>query len=204
MPTKRYNFAAACSGYALIFAGGNNGRDRLTAVEVLDQDARQWSIASSLPHPYSSATLGIAGNRLYMLGGYDQQGETRSVLSCPVDKLLRSCRTTLAGKLRPSRLVQKPVWRSVADVPRKASTCSVICGRLVAVGGIDEAGKETAAISSFDEGADSWQSMANMPTARREPLVAICSGKVIVVGGVVGLGFYTRTELDTVEIGTVL
>ena len=130
-------------------------------------------------------------------------GETHSVLSCSIDKLLQSCQRSLAGKLRPFRLVKKRVWRSVADAPHKASTCSVLCGRLVAVGGFDEAGKETTAVSSYDEKTDSWQTMANMPTARREPLVAVISGKMMVVGGVVG-GFYNRTELDAVEVGTVL
>ena len=57
MPTKRYETAAVCSGRSLIVAGGDNGRNILSTVEVLDTDTRQWSIASSLIYPISDATV---------------------------------------------------------------------------------------------------------------------------------------------------
>ena len=68
------------------------------------------------------------------------------------------------------------------------------------MGGKDEVGKVTTAISAYNEKTDSWETMADMPTARRLALVAIVSGKMMVIGGVVVL----VTGLDTVEIGTVL
>ena len=201
MPTKRRNTGAVYDGCSLIAAGGYDGGKRLATVEVLDTNTRQWSTASSLLHPYGLATLGICGDRLYMLGGLDQHDWTRSVLTCSVPELLQSCQTqSLAGKLRTLILKKKPVWRQVADAPHKLSTCSVLCGRLVAVGGRDEAGKDTTAISVYNEKTDSWETMADMPTARRLALVTIVSGKMMVIGGVVGLW----TALDTVEIGTVL
>ena len=200
MPTKRGDTAAVYDGCSLIVVGGSDGYKELATVEVLDTNTRQWSTASSLLHPYSQATLGICGNRLYMLGGFDQHGRTRSVLTSSVPKLLQSCPTqSLAGKLRTLTLKKKQVWRQVTDAPHYRSTCSVLCGRLVAVGGRDEAGKETTAISAYNEKTDSWETMADMPTAHSLALVAIVSGKMLVIGGVVG-----RTTLDTVEIGTVL
>ena len=202
MPTKRRDTAAVYDGCSLIVAGGYDGVNRLATVEVLDTNTRQWSTASSLLHPYTVATLGICGDRLYMLGGYDQPGlqGTRSVLTCSVPELLQSCQTqSLAGWLRTLTLKKKQVWRHVADAPHELSTCSVLCGRLVAVGGFDEAGKDTTAISVYNENTDSWETMADMPTARCGALVATVSGKMMVIGGLVGL-----TALDTVEIGTVL
>ena len=206
MPTKRRRTAAVYDGCSLIVAGGSHGGKRLATVEVLDTNTRQWSTASSLLHPYRLATLGICGDRLYMLGGSDQHGYqgTRSVLTCSVPELLQSCKTqSLAGKLRTLTLKKKQVWRQVADVPHKLSTCSVLCGRLVAVGGFDEAGKDTTAISAYNEKTDSWETMADIPTARCLALVAIVSGKLMVIGGVVG-GQVGGTGLGTVEIGTVL
>ena len=201
MPTKRRRTAAVYDGCSLIVAGGSHGGKRLATVEVLDTNTRQWSTASSVLHPYGQATLGICGDRLYMLGGGDQPGDwTRSVLTCSVPELLHSCQTqSLAGKLRTLTLKKKQVWWQVADAPHELSTCSVLCGRLVAVGGFDEAGKDTTAISVYNEKTDSWETMADMPTARYEALVAIVSGKMMVIGGVVGYW----TWLDTVEIGTV-
>ena len=66
MPTKRFDTAAMCSGHSLIVAGGldDHNYNTLATVEVLDTDTRQWSIASSLTHPFSCATISICGERL--------------------------------------------------------------------------------------------------------------------------------------------
>ena len=137
MPTKRYYTAAVCSGRSLIVAGGKvDNRNRLATVEVLDTDTRQWSIASALTHPFSLATISICGERLYMLGGWDQTVYTRSVLSCSVPELLQSCQPQpLAGKLRTAPANQSTIWRHVADAPHYLSSCATLCGQLVAVEG---------------------------------------------------------------------
>ena len=202
MPTKRYNTAAVCSDLSLIVAGGEDDRNRLATVEVLYIDTRQWSIASSLPHPFKSATISICGERLYMLGGYDQTGfrATHSVLSCSVPELLQSCQPQpLAGRAN-----QSTIWQRVADAPHFWSSCATLCGQLVAVGG-HKTLKNTSTIIGYNERTDSWEAMGNMPTARCWALVAILNGKMIVVGGEVR-GFRdlvvgeTGTETDTVEI----
>ena len=194
MPTKRYETAAVCSGRSLIVAGGNDGHNGLSTVEVLDTDTRQWSIASALTHPFYWATISICGERLYMLGGYDQTGyPTHSVLSCSVPELLQSCQPQpLAGKLRTAPANQSTIWRCVADAPHYLSSCATLCGQLVAVGGY-EAVKETSAITGYNETTDSWEAIGHMPTARCWALVAILNGKMMVVGG----GW---TATDVVEI----
>ena len=200
MPTKRYWTAAVCSGRSLIVAGGNDGRNKLSTVEVLDTDIRQWSIASSLTHPYSDATISICGERLYMLGGEDQTGrETRSVLSCSVPELLQSCQPQpQAGMLQTAPANQSTIWRCVADAPHCYSSCATLCGQLVAVGGY-EALKNSSAITGYNETTDSWEAMGDMPTARYWALVAILNGKMMVVGGKV-VGGLMRTATDVVEI----
>ena len=183
MPTKRYFTAAVCSGRSLIVAGGEDGRDRLSTVEVLDTDTRQWSIASALTHPFFLATISICGERLYMLGGFDQTSNcTRSVLSCSVPELLQSCQPQpLAGKLRTVPANQSTIWQRVADAPHSLSSCATLCGQLVAVGGY-KAGRITSAITGYNETTDSWEAMGDMPTARCRALVAILNGKMMVVG----------------------
>ena len=197
MPTKRYDTAAVCSGRSLIVAGGYDGRNELATVEVLDTNTRQWSIASSLTSPLTEATISICGERLYMLGGYDQTDWTRSVLSCSIPELLQSCQTQpLAGKLQTAPANKSTIWRQVADASHYWSSCATLCGQLVAVGG-EEANENTSAISVYNETTDSWEAMGNMPTARCRALVAILNGKMMVVGGWVG-GY--GTETDVVEI----
>ena len=204
MPTKRYETAAVCSGRSLIVAGGEDGRNELSTVEVLDTDTRQWSIASALTHPFYDATISICGERLYMLGGFDQTGKTRSVLSCSVPELLQSCQPQpLAGKLRTAPANQSTIWRCVADAPHYQSSCATLCGQLVAVGGY-EALKDSTAITGYNETTDSWEAIGHMLTARYWALVAILNGKMMVVGGWVrGLvvrGWGGGTVTDVVEI----
>ena len=197
MPTKRYWTAAVCSGRSLIVAGGRAGHNKLSTVEVLDTDTRQWSIASALTHPFYLATISICGERLYMLGGTDQTGYpgTRSVLSCSVPELLQSCQPQpLAGKLRTAPANQSTIWRHVAGAPHYWSSCATLCGQLVAVGGY-EAGKNTSAITGYNETTDSWEAIGHMLTARRQALVVILNGKMMVVGGVVVGGYGIATDV---------
>ena len=198
MPTKRYFTAVVYCGRSLIVAGGRDDRNRLVTVEVLDTDTRQWSIASSLTHPFSSVTISICGERLYMLGGSDHTGDqgTFSVLSCSVAELLQSCQpqpTVWQRLLRTAPANQCTIWWRVADAPHCRSTCATLCGQLVAVGGY-KAGKNTSTITGYNETTDSWEAMGDMPTAQRRALVAIFSGKMMVVGGLSGC------ETDAVEI----
>ena len=184
MPTKRYLSAVICSGHSLIVAGGNNGHNILATVEVLDTRTRQWSIASSLTHPFSDATVSISCEKLYMLGGCDQTGSrTHCVLSCSVPELLQP--QPLAGKLRITPANQSTIWWCVANAPHSSSSCATLCGQLVAVGG-EEAGKSTRAITGYNERTDSWEAMGGMSTARKMALVANLNGKIMVVGGRVG------------------
>ena len=186
MLTKRYNTAAVCSGRFLIVAGGEDDSSYLATVEVLDTDTLQWSIAGSLTRPLTEATISICGERLYMLGGSDQPGYTCSVLSCSIPELLQSCQTQHPTLWR--RVAQKlksTIWRQVADTPYYSSSCATLCGQLVAMGGCDEAGENTSAISVYNETTDSWEAVGNMPTVRCWALVAILNGKMIVVGGLV-------------------
>ena len=197
MPTKRFDTAAVCSGHSLIVAGGQDYSNYLATVEVLDTDTRQWSIASSLPHPFCLATISICGERLYMLGGRDQTGyRTHSVLSCSIPELLQSCQTqhpTLWQRV--AQKLKSTIWRQVADAPHYYSSCATLCGQLVAVGGLN-----ASAISVYNETTESWEAMGNMPTARCWALVAILNGKMMVVGGGVGGKVGWLTETDVVEI----
>ncbi len=134
-----------------------------------------------------------------MLGGFDDQTgyqPTRSVLSCSIPELLQSCQTQpLAWKLRTAPTNQSTIWQHVADVPHYVSSCATLCGQLVTVGGWED-GKNTTAITVYNETTDSWEAMGDMPIARRRTLVAILNGKMMVVGGRVG----HWTVTDVVEI----
>ena len=198
MPTARSHTAAVCSGHSLIVAGGlGDGFNRLATVEVLDIDTKQWSAACSLPHPFTEATISICRERLYLMGGLDKTGPTHLVLTCSVPELLQSQTEKLRTEPEPAKQTTK--WRRIADAPSSLSSCATLCGQLVAVGGWKDY-KDTAAIFVYKETTDSWEAMGDMPTARRWPLVVILNGKLMAVGGFVGVRGRVGTETDVVEI----
>ena len=199
MPTKRCATAAVCSGTSLVVAGGvGMNITYLDKVEVMDTETIQWSTASSLPFPlwYSSAT--IYQDRIYLLGYYTSK-EERSVLACSIADLRQSCRSPGVGAWLKS-LTLKTVWHRVADFPCFYSTCTTLCGQLLAVGGhYKDQDAFTTAIHQYNPATNSWEVISHMPTARRETLVAVLPGnKLMVVGGIT-----TDTCSDVVEIATL-
>jgi hypothetical protein len=176
MPTKRSSAAAVTTKEHLIVAGGyGEVVGNLTTVEVMNTRTLIWSTVASLPHPYRETSLTICGDQLYMLGGVDDEGETKSVLTCSLTELLQSSSSS--------------IWYIVTDVPAYFSTCAAVNGELLAVGGCDEDGRPSSAIHKYNPTANSWDLISNMPTARWDSLVAVLpTNEMMVVGGQVGYG----------------
>ena len=178
MPTKRYHTAAVTTQHHLIVAGGTGEQNHLNTVEVMDIETLVWSTAASLPHPYTSASAAICGGHLYMLGGVDKDGRTKSVLTCSLTNLLQSSSQTSSHS----------VWNSVSDVPVYQSTCVAVNRELLAVGGWDRNPypMDTSAVYMYNPTTDSWDIISNMPSgsARHDCLVAVLpTNEMMVVGG---------------------
>ena len=208
MPTKRWSTAAVCSVKSLIVAGGTTGTgrytDNLATVEVMDTETCQWLTASSLPHPFNAASATICGDRLYLLGGYDSKDWTKSLLTCSVPDLLSVPPLEEQLKRDLSLTDQHQVWQVVADVPVYRSTCTTINGQLLAVGGCNSSSDATDAVHRYNPTSNSWEVISHMPTARCWCLVAVLpSSELMVVGGRTGSTF-SMTDLDAVEIASVV
>ena len=189
MPTARYRLAAVCKGRNVITAGGFDGDRILNTVETLDTELRQWSSAASLPHPLTMASITVCEDLLYLLGGYDQNYRTRSVLTSSITDILHQQQETAN---------QVAVWRRVADAPYYESTAVSVGSQLLVIGGYDEDYLNTSDIAAYDPTSDSWQDMGHMAIPRYQPLVAVLpNDQLIVAGGYEG----GPTE---VEIGSVV
>ena len=188
MPTKRRDAIAVTSKEHLILAGGAGGlssANRLNTVEVMNTKTLFWSMVASLPHPYLRASVTIRGDQLYMLGGWDDEDKTKSVLTCSLTELLHSS---------PS---SSSIWHRVADAPAYHSTCAAVNGELLAVGGRDKDGNPLSAIHMYNPSTNSWDLISNMPTARWCSLVAVFPTNVMVV---VGGNIESFTAIDIVEV----
>ena len=187
MPTARYRLAAVCRGRNVIAAGGYGGGRRVSAVEILDTELRQWSSAASLPHLMYWASITVCEDLLYLLGGVDQNGRTLSVLTSSITDLLHQQQETAN---------QPHAWRRTADAPYYGSTAVSVGGQLLAIGGRDEHYKKTSAIVGYDPTSDSWQDMGHMATPRYQTLVAVLPSNQLIAAG--GYGGETKVEIGNV------
>ena len=196
MPTKRKGTAAVCSGASLVVAGGEGTNIAyLNTVEVMDTETLQWSTASRLPFPLTFASATICQDRIYLLGYYTSK-EERSVLACSMADLRQSCRSPGVGAWLKS-LTLKTVWNQVADLPVHSSTCTTLCGQLLAVGGKYK-DDYISAIHQYNPETNSWEVISHMPTAQSDTLVAVLPGNKLMV-----VGDYKEYGTDTVEIATL-
>ena len=192
MPTKRSHTAAVTTQHHLVVVGGEDGsRRHIDTVEVMDTEARVWSTAASLPHPYSSASATICGDQLYLLGGTDSFGRTKSVLTCSLTSLLQS----------QSETSSLSVWKRISDAPMYHSTCAAIdgSGELLAVGGQDEQHGTTSAVYKYDSTTASWILIGNMPNGRYNSLVAVLpTNEMVVVGGNAGWRLTNKVTIASI------
>ena len=193
MPTKRRSTTAVTSKEHLIVAGGATGilgADRIITVEVMDTKTLVWSILASLPHPHSFASGMICGDQLYMLGGLDDKGAIKSMLTCSLTELLQSSSSSSSS-----------IWHRVADAPAYGSTCAAVNGELLAVGGCDKDLKPTSAVHQYNPTTNSWDLISNMPTARYRNLVAVLpTSEMLVVGGMIDQCYHV---IDKAEVANV-
>ena len=192
MPTSRSHLAAVCRGTSLIAAGGYGGGRVLRTVEVMDTESLQWTLVNPLPHPMMGASIAVSQEKVYLLGGFDQNGDkTLSVFTCstlptqPLDAQLEKP----ANQMTP--------WHQAADAPHDGSTAVCVGEVLLAIGGWSAAGERTSAIAAYNPTSDSWEDMAHMTTPRSRPLVALLPSNELIVAG----GFGGATE---VEIGKIV
>ena len=177
MPTKRRCSTAITSKEHLIVAGGDTGpllAETLNTVEVMDTKTLVWSTVASLPHLYAWASSTICGDHLYILGGVDDTGKTKSVLTCSLTELLQSSSSSSSSS----------VWHRVADAPAYHSTCAAVNGELLAFGGCDENSKAVSAVHKYNPTTNSWDHINNMIIAKYDCLVAVLlTNEVMTVGG---------------------
>ena len=175
MPTKRRDTTTTMLKEHLVVAGGASGpyaNEFINTVEVMDTKTLVWSTVASLPLRYSGASATICGDHLYVLGGWDYEGKTKSAVTCSMTKLLQSSSPSSSS-----------VWHRIADAPAYLSTCINVKGELLAIGGRNKEDKATAAIHKYNPVNNSWVLISNMPTVRCRSLVAVLSTEMMVIGG---------------------
>ena len=215
MKTRRFNPAAISAENWLIVAGGNSeSGERLITVEVLDIEKRDWFFTYSLPMPLSQASIAICSDKVYLVGGVDDNKKwTNTVLMCPLSDLQKisssassvSPKRHLKLRVTSRKRVQTNPWSVVASAPLVRSTCVCFEKQLLAIGGNDSTDpneKATNDIYVYNQQADSWDILGHMNVARAQCLVVAitepCS-RAFIIGG-----WADETMCDDVEVLTLM
>ena len=183
MQIGRSESTSLCTEKVLIVAGGEGRRVRaLTAVEVMNIETKQWSMAADLPKPVWGASTALCGNYLYMVGGVHER-PTKSIYKYSIASLLHS---TSSYAVVGEPLISSKTWERVTDLPVTGPTCVVLHGELILIGGEEYHGKcrRTAAIHKYNQTTASWEVINEMPTSRNQCFAAVLpDSRLMVVGG---------------------
>ena len=205
MPTKRLLAAAVCAGKLLVVAGGQiewEGNP-VSNVEVMTIDSEQWYIANDLPQPVSRMGAAVCDDRLYLVGGNDQDGhKLKAVFSSSISSLFKSARPYSFGGWLSKTFwagASSKVWHIGHDMPVYSAAVASVRGQLVVVGGRNGDSAPKASIRVYKPDTDSWQSIGTMQIPRWNAFAAVLKDeKLVIVGGFTSAS--VKSETDTMEI----
>jgi N-acetylneuraminic acid mutarotase len=139
-------------GFTALNAPGEE-HDLHSQAKVLsfDTQTEEWSELPPLPEPRSSHDAAIVGNTIFVVGGWNMQGEEQTVWHQTAWKLDLSA--------------SHPEWSKIADPPFQHRALAVVANaeRLFAIGGMDESNGPTKTVHIYDPQADSWSAGPNLP-----------------------------------------
>ncbi|MCA9138409.1 MAG: hypothetical protein KDB00_16675 [Planctomycetales bacterium] len=123
-----------------------------SSVSIYDPIADTWTDLDPMPEPRSSFDAAVLGNRVYVLGGWQLDGDSGD------GRWLGS-----AYSLDLSDAGAK--WQRLAEPPfqRRALSVAAHRGRLYAIGGMRSQGGPTVRVDVYDPVNDRWESAPNLP-----------------------------------------
>ena len=190
MPTARGVLGcSAVDGKIYLVGGTLNGPDKFATVEAYDPERDQWRRVADLSTARNALSAATVAGRIYALGGWgiDPNGRAKDFATVET---------------------YDPVtdqWSTAAAMPtaRSHMTTLVVNDRIYTVGGwMMRAGRETALaqVEVYDPETDSWDRVADLPTARWLAASAVIDGRIYVLGGWAVTPDGRRIATSTVEV----
>jgi N-acetylneuraminic acid mutarotase len=123
-----------------------------------------WNYGESMPTKRSEISGTVLDNKIYIIGGSDENGPT-----------------DLVDVYDP----ETNKWAIVSPLPRKLdhTTAASYEGKIYVVGGFDSTGKPSDSLFIYDPTSDKWERGKNMPTARGGLTSQFVNGTLYVIGG---------------------
>jgi N-acetylneuraminic acid mutarotase len=190
-PTKRTEVAAATLNDKIYVVGGfeQPGFGNMlnlaitSSLEEYDPSTDRWTSRTPMPVGLHHVGMGVAGGKLYVIGGYKQSGLS----------VWKPVATVYAYDPATDTWAE----RAPMPTPRGALSVTEHDGKLYAIGGYDRQAN-SAAVEVYDPGRNTWAERAPLPTPRDHLAAATVSGKVYAIGGRLN-GDYRR-NLSVTEV----
>ena len=178
MTTPRW----ACSAFTykswLVVAGGTGAnRRKLSSVEVMNTDTKQWYTGPLTPIAWSQMKTAIVGDTCYFIGGHTEG-------SCFTNKMYSISLSALIFQLNSdSSAKDTQTWKEIPVLPVSYAAPLSISGSLLAVGGRDKDDNAVSAIHLYQPDAGQWVKVADMPTPRYQCTGIMITDKELLVAG---------------------
>ena len=180
MPTARCYATAVGYHSMLIVVGGvikaEDKWTRLSTTELLDTTNGYWYTCNNLPSPHQQLKAAIMNDKLYLLGGIDEDDElSPQVFVASLDNLS----------------THQLNWQSAPNTPWCFSVPVVLYNKLLTVGGIQES--NTSEVYIFNPSTCRWKHLTNIPSARGVPAAVGVANNILVIGGVTNDDEFSNT-----------
>ena len=189
MTTPRRSCSAVVYNQHLVVAGGNGAGGRLSSVEVMNTDTKQWYAGPPTPAAWSIMQTAIVGDTCYFMGGIDKI-YTNKVYSVSLPALVSQPNSDSSAK-------DTQTWKELPQLPVTAAAPLSISGSLLAVGGYKDP-KAVSALHLYQPDAGQWVKVADMPTRRSYCTCTMIANKELIVAGGVHNGL-----LNTMDIAQI-
>ena len=175
MPTARSSATAIGYLSKLIVVGGSIVVEgqlvRVSTTELMDNTNGCWYTCDNIPSSHQQLKAAISNDKLYLLGGVDNNNQSPQVFVASLDTLSN----------------HQLNWQSAPNTPWCCSTPVVLYNKfLLTVGGRQQSDvtNQTSEIFSVIPSTGEWKYLANIPAATSLPAVVNVDNTIIVIGGV--------------------
>ena len=193
MPTPRSrSLALTCmfmnAKLLIVIGGESDAETSLKKVEILDMTNPNaaWTTANDLPETVCSSSGTVAGDYIYVLGGWSKRNNPSSaVFRCSIAALVES--TTQPNAIN--------VWEKLPDLPVEEAMCTTFLDKLLVVGGRANS-VAVCDIRTYDPVIKLWEVIGYLQCPRYICFAIGLSDKLIVIGGKKD----TQAKENTIEI----
>ena len=154
--------------------GGWGVGGRLSSVEVMNTDTKQWYAGPPTPIAWCDMKTAIVGDTCYFMGGWIG-GYTNKVYSVSLP--------ALGSQLNSDSSVKDTqTWKELPQPPVTQAAPLSISGSLLAVGGYKDL-KAVSALHLYQPDAGQWVKVGDLPSPRYHCTCVMISDKELIVAG---------------------